>query len=103
MAAASESAAILSYRPDWREERHGEITRGRLLRIEFDPARLPHCFVTWRGAAFGDIEAFVRFHPRGEIVRGPLLDPVRGPGGAVTGHSPVPFQVRIPTDTTQME
>lgn len=68
--------------------------------------RLPHCFTKWRGAEFGDIMAYVRFHPRGEIVSGSVVAPVRdreNPPGMVVGHVPIPFEVAVPTDATQAE
>ena len=97
--------ATLRFLSDWQELVHGSINRGEPLSIEYDPARLPQCRQNWRGAEVWDIEAFVRFHPRGEIVRGGVLKPVREPPefGMVVGLEPAPLQVPVPSDATQIE
>ena len=91
---------------DWRKAQNGAIERGGRLRIEFDMRRLPHCFTNWRGAEIGNIMAYVRFHPRGEIVSGSAIAPVldhEDPPGIVIGHVPVPFEVMVPSDAIQAE
>ena len=55
----------------------GAIERSGRLKVEYDMQRLPHCFTKWRGAEFGNIVAHIRFHPRGEIVSGSVIAPVR--------------------------
>lgn len=100
------SDATIRFLRDWRQEQHGAIERGGRLRVEYDKERSPHCFATWRGAEFGDIAVQIRFHPRGEIVSGSVVAPVRdgqNPPGMVTGHVPVPFESLVPSDATQAE
>ena len=91
---------------DWRQAQSGAIERGGRLTVEYDMQRLPRCFTQWRGAEFGDIIAYVRFHPRGEIVSGGVVAPVRSrenPPGMVIGHVPTPFEAAVPSDATQAE
>jgi len=103
MAASNASIRFLS---DWRQEKQGGIERGGRLRIDYDKGRSPRCFTNWRGAEFGEIVASVRFHPRGEIINGSVLAPVRSsenPPGVVIGHVPAPFELPVPDDATQAE
>jgi uncharacterized protein DUF6209 len=68
--------------------------------------RLPHCFTPWRGAEFGDIVVSIRFHPRGEIMQGSAVQEVRSqenPPGPVIAHRPVPLELSVPDDVTQVE
>jgi hypothetical protein len=72
------------------------------------PTRFREEPTKFRGAEFGDIVAHVRFHPRGEIVSGGVVAPVRsggppGPPGMTIGHVPMPFEVAVPSDATQAE
>jgi hypothetical protein len=100
------SKAVIQFLKDWREFQHGVIERTGRLKVEYDMQRLPHCFTTWRGAEFGDITAYVRFHPRGEIVNGTVVAPVRDqedPPGMVVGHVAAPFETTVPDDATQAE
>src|SRR5207249_5717950 len=55
---------------------------------------------------FGDIVAHIRFHPRGEIVSGSVVSPIRdseNPPGVVIGHVPMPFEAAVPSDATLVE
>jgi Family of unknown function (DUF6209) len=100
------SKAVIQFLKDWREFQHGMIHRNGRVKVEYDALRLPHCFTTWRGAEFGDITAHVRFHPRGEIVSGSVIAPVRDqedPPGVVIGHVPSPFEAAVPDDATWAE
>src|SRR6266540_1267500 len=74
MAASNASIRFLS---DWRQEQQGSIERGGRLRIDYDKGRSPRCFTNWRGAEFGEIVASVCFRPRGEMINGSVLAPVR--------------------------
>src|SRR5262245_61202771 len=76
-AAMTTSASTIQFRGDWRQEQHGVIERGSRLTLAYDKARLPGSFAQWRGAELGDILALCRFHPRGEIVSGSVVAPVR--------------------------
>ena len=98
----SNSKAVLRFLPNWREEDVGEITRGDSVAIEFAPERLPGCRQNWRGAEVWDVEAFARFHPRGELLHASLLDRVRT-AGVVTMLVPKPMELAVPIDARQLE
>jgi len=98
----STNQTTLRFLPGWLESRDGPITRGRNLSIAFDPDRLTGCRRNWRGAEIWEIEGVVKFHPRGDVVRGSLLDSVRT-SGVVTAHSPKPLDVAVPSDAAQIE
>ena len=100
------SEAAIRFLENWQQQQEGPIERGGRLKIVYDKARLPHCFANWRGAEFGDIIVNIRFHPRGDIVSGSALAPVRdgeSPPGPVIGHVPIPFECSVPSDATQAE
>ena len=101
-ASAFASQAILQFLPDWVQTRQGEILRGGSFAIKFAPERLTGCRRNWRGAEVWDIEALIRFHPRGELVHGGLMDQIRT-GGVVTALSPRSLDITVPGDTTQIE
>jgi hypothetical protein len=101
-ASAFTSQAVVQFLPDWLQTRQGEILRGSSFGIEFAPERLTGCRRNWRGAEVWDIEALVRFHPRGELVRGGLMDEIRT-GGVVAALSPKRLDITVPSDTTQIE
>jgi len=101
-APSSNSQAVLQFLPDWMQGLQGEILRGASFAIEFAPERLTGCRRNWRGAEVWDIEALVRFHPRGELIHGSLLEQTRT-GGVVTALSPKPRDVMVPSDTAQIE
>jgi len=92
----------VQFLPDWRQIGQDEILRGSSFGIEFAPDRLTGCRRNWRGAEVWDIEALVRFHPRGELVHGGLLEQNRT-GGVVTALSPKRLDITVPSDTTQIE
>jgi Family of unknown function (DUF6209) len=102
VAPLSNSPAVLQFLPDWLQVRRGEILRGDSLAIEFAPERLTGCRQNSRGAEVWDIEALVRFHPRGELVHGDLVEPTRT-DGIVTALSPKRLEIKVPSDTTQIE
>ncbi|WP_437923380.1 DUF6209 family protein [Sorangium sp. So ce291] len=100
------TTAVLQFFPDWVHAQQGQIERGGTLRIDYAMARLSRCFTTWRGAEIGDITAILRFHPRGEIVQGSVVEAQRAPGnppGAVVAHRPAPLEVSVPDDATHVE
>ena len=69
--------STIQFLGDWREEQHGTIERGSKLTLDYDKTRLPGSFAPWRDAELGDIVAFCRFHPRGDIVTGSVVAPSR--------------------------
>jgi Family of unknown function (DUF6209) len=98
--------ATIRFLRDWRHEQQGAIERGGQLVLEYDKGRSPECFTMWRGAEFGDIVAWIRFQPRGELFSGSVVAPVRSgenPPGPVIGHVPVPLRLSVPSDATQAE
>ena len=100
------SKATIQFLIDWREFQHGMIERNGRLKVEYDMHRLPHCFTTGHGAGLGDITAYIRFHPRGEVVSGSVIAPVRNqasPPGMIIGHVPAPFETAVPDDAAQAE
>ena len=100
------SMTTIQFLGEWKHAQSGEIKRGGQLKIDYDKGRLPRCFTMWRGAEFGDIVAYLRFHPRGEIMRGSVVAPIRdgkNPLGMVIGHRPTTLELPIPSDATQME
>jgi hypothetical protein len=76
--------------------------RGGRLAIEFDPTRVGGCRRNWRGAEVWDIEGFVRFHPRGEIVHSSLMQKVRQQG-VITALAPTLWHLPVPKDATKLE
>lgn len=101
-----DSEAIIQFTDGWRQVQRGSIERSGQLKVEYDMRRLPHCFTIWRGAEFGNITAHVRFHPRGEMVSGSVILPVRdreNAPGLVIGHAPALFETAVPDDATQAE
>jgi len=96
------SQAVLRFQPGWVQSREGIIDRGGTLTIAYDPERLTGCRRNWRGAEVWEVEAFARFHPRGDLVIGSLIEPIRT-SGIVTSHSPKSLQVQVPSDAQQVE
>jgi len=100
------TGSTIHFLSDWREEQRGIIERGSHLTLDYDKTRLPDSFAQWRGAEFGDIVALCRFHPRGDVVTGSVVAPVRDgekPPGVVIGHVPHPLQFPVPLDATKAE
>ena len=99
----SSSKAVLRFLPNWQQAGEGQISRGNSVAIEFDPERLTGCRRRdWRGAELWDIEALARFHPRGELLHGSLLDRIRT-SGAVTALVPKSLELPVPSDAQQLE
>jgi hypothetical protein len=100
------AAATLQFLPGWREQQEGTINRGGTLTIQYDKSRLSRCFVQWRGAELGNLVAYCRFHPRGDIVSGSVVAPVhdRGiPDGIVIDYVSQPLDLSVPLDATDVE
>jgi hypothetical protein len=101
--AGSTSKAVLQFLSNWLQAQEGAIRRGESIAIEFAPERLTSCRRNWRGAEVWDIEALAKFHPRGELVRGSLLERIRNSGGLVTALTPRRLEIAVPSDTRQIE
>ena len=100
------SPSTIQFLGDWRHQQHGTIERGSRLTLNYDKTRLLDSFAPWRGAEFGDIVALCRFHPRGDIVSGSVVAPVRdreNPPGIVISHVPQPLDLPVPPDATHAE
>jgi Family of unknown function (DUF6209) len=100
------SPSTIQFLGDWRHEQRGTIQRGSRLTLDYDKARLLGSFAPWQGAEFGDIVALCRFHPRGDIVSGSVVAPVRdreNPPGIVISHVPQPLDLPVPPDATHAE
>jgi hypothetical protein len=102
----SAPTASLRFLQDWQQQQQGVITRGGRLTLDYDKTRLTSCFARWHGAELGDIVAYCRFHPRGDIVTGSVLAPVHdqgNPSGTVIDYAPVPLELPVPIDSTNAE
>ncbi len=65
--------AVLKFESGWGQIQEGPILRGGSPTIEFAPNPLTACLRNWRGVEVWDIETFVRFHPRAEIMHGSVM------------------------------
>src|SRR5215471_3898863 len=97
----SNSNPVLQFFPDGQQSMDREILRGATLGIDYAPARLTGCRRSWRGAEVWDIEAFVRFHPRGDLTRGSVMERISD--GLVSSLIPKRLNVAVPSDTTKIE
>jgi len=96
--------ARLQFLTGWQTMQNGSIKQGGLLIIEYDPWCLPNLRREIRDAIFWRIEAFVRFHPGGQLYTGSVLEGIPWEGrGPVRDHRPKPFEVVVPKDSTQVE
>lgn len=94
----------LQFLSDWRIIRHGEITAGGKIIVEYDMGRLPNFRKRWREADIWNIEIYIRFHPGGQFHKESLLEQVRYSGsGPVIDHLPKHFEIVVPMDATQVE
>jgi hypothetical protein len=98
----SSSKAVLRFAPNWQQASDRAISRGDTVAIEFAPERLTGCRRTRHGAEVWDIEAFAKFYPRGELLRGSVLDRIRS-GGVVTDLVPKPLELAVPSDARRLE
>ncbi|HWC10136.1 MAG TPA: DUF6209 family protein [Acidimicrobiales bacterium] len=82
----------------------GDLAQGGQLSLTYDPGRLPHCRLNWRGAEVWDIEVGCRFHPGGSVSRQTVLERIRMPsGGMVVGLVPKPVLFDVPLGAERME
>jgi len=88
----------------WSEEQRGAIVGGGLLRIEYDPARLPDCRASYTFAPAWDVEAEGRFLPGGETFSGSVVSfASTGTGLRVDDPSPGAMEVDVPRGATSVE
>jgi hypothetical protein len=100
--ASATSNVIVQFLPDWLQSQDGTILRGETVAVRFAPERLNMCRRSMRGAEVWDIEAFARFHPRGELVRGRLTGRVSR-DGIVSTLVTRDLDIAVPSDSRQIE
>jgi len=100
--AGSTSQAVLEFSPDWLQSQNGTILRGGTVVVKFAPERLSACRNSMRGAELWDIEAVAKFHPRGDLVRGSLIQHLSR-DGIVATSAPRDLEVAVPSDSRQIE
>jgi hypothetical protein len=69
-----EPATHIQFLTGWQTIQHGNIKQGGKLTIDYDPWRLPNLRREFRDVIFWRIEAFVRFHPGGQLYTGSVLE-----------------------------
>jgi hypothetical protein len=102
---APESATLL-YAPGWQEVQAGDIAQGGQLTVQYDQGRLIGCQAYHDGMPAWDSSASIRFHPSGQIVSGPLVAHLSGPGGiqqVLDPPKPIPVAALVPLDAVQVE
>lgn len=96
------SKVVLQFLPDWQQSQNGTILRGGTVAVQFAPERLSACRQSMRGAEVWDIEAVAKFHPRGELVRGSLIQRMSR-DGVVTTSAPKDLEITVPSDSRRIE
>ena len=100
------STALLEFYPAWKHRQFEPIERGQNIRIVYDAARLSRCPTKSNDTEFGDTVAYIRFHPRGEIIRANVVERVQKKDdlpGPVVSYRTVPLVVSVPDDATRVE
>jgi uncharacterized protein DUF6209 len=100
--AGSTSQTVLQFSPDWLQAQNGSILRGGTVTVKFAPERLSACRNSMRGAELWDIEAVAKFHPRGDLVRGSLIQHLSR-DGIVATSAPRDLEIAVPSDSRQIE
>ena len=70
--------------------------------VKFALERLSACRNSMRGAELWDIEAVAKFHPRGDLVRGSLIQHLSR-DGIVATSAPRDLEITVPSDSRQIE
>ena len=97
-------AAVIKFLSGWQTIQEGNISRGRKLAIEYNPERLPRCRQEFRGAIFGEIEVYIRFHPGGQYYTGGVIEKIlASEQGFVIGLQTGRYEVTVPMDAAQIE
>jgi Family of unknown function (DUF6209) len=99
-----EPPARLQFLTGWQTVKHGSIRPGGRLIIDYDICR-PNLRTRFRDIIFWKIDAFVRFHPSGQlhtssVIAGNFDDGGRRP---FRGHRSKPFELVVPRDATRVE
>jgi hypothetical protein len=100
-----EPPSRLQFLAGWQTVKHGSIRPGGQLIIDYDIGRLPNLRTEFRDIIFWEIDAFVRFHPGGQLYSGSVIEGIRADGGRgpVRSHRPKPFEVVVPRDAARVE
>lgn len=76
---------------DWSQRQDGNIRAGEVLRIDYDPQRLPHCRSYRYGQPSWSITAYLRFYPGGQERSGRVAPVLQ------------PWEVTVPNDARKIE
>jgi hypothetical protein len=99
-----EAPACLRFLNGWQTTQHGTIRQGRQLVIDYDPWRLPDLRKDFRDVIAWNVEAFVRFHPGGQLYTASVLEDIaQGGHGPVRDHRAKSFQVVVPQRASRVE
>lgn len=99
------TTALLQFLPNWETIQRGQIQAGERLVIEYDMKRLPVQREV-RGAIVGDITVYVKFHPKGQVFKGSVVEKVRTEeprDGRVIALRPSPYEVTVPVNASHAE
>lgn len=101
----TEQKAVLEFFAGWQVEQRGHIRQGQPFAIKYDPARLPNIRDAKGPVQVWDIEAFVKFHPSGELSHGSVMRDLRDPPDYGTVYSKIPgeFALAVPPDAARVE
>ena len=105
IAPEEQSKFRVKFLPDWKEVCDGVLEPGGRLHVSYDAQRLTACRMRWREAQVWDIEAHIRFHPGGELLKESVLEKIREPPGtgAVVDLVPRTVEVVVPIGARRVE
>ena len=96
------SDVTLQFRRDQKHSgisRHGQLHPGKVVKIEYDPARL----ISALGTTVNDVVCHLRFRPSGEQRSGSLVPEVRSWRNPTRPSGPLAFQAQIPSGASAVE
>jgi hypothetical protein len=99
-----EPPARLQFLTGWQTVKHGSIRPDGGLIIDYDICR-PNLRTRFRDIIFWKIDAFVRFHPSGQLYTRSVIGGNFDDGGRrpFRGHRSKPFELVVPRDATRVE
>lgn len=106
MTTSNTTPAVLEFLPNWQTIQHGRIHAGGRLVIEYDMKRMPGLPREHHGAVVGDITAYVKFHPEGQVLEGSVLEKVKTEeprDGRTIALRPSPYEVTVPINASHVE
>jgi Family of unknown function (DUF6209) len=100
-----EPPARLQFLTGWQTVKHGSIRPGGRLIIDYDICRPQNLQTRFRDIIFWQVQAFVRFHPSGQLDTGSVIGGNFDDGGRrpFKGHCSKPFEFVVPRDATRVE